>query len=41
MADYKCESCPMRAKYDNKPTSFVGRFGVGILTSVQGGRHIF
>ena len=22
----KCESCPMRAKYDAKPKSFAGRF---------------
>lgn len=26
MADYKCANCPMRAKYEQKPKSFVGRF---------------
>jgi len=26
MADIKCASCPLRAKYDNNPKSFVGRF---------------
>ncbi len=26
MAENNCESCPMRAKYDAKPKSFVGRF---------------
>lgn len=23
---YPCENCKLRARYDNKPTSFVGRF---------------
>jgi len=26
MADIKCETCAMRAKYDNNPKSFIGRF---------------
>ena len=26
MKTYKCATCPMRAKHDAKPTSFVGRF---------------
>lgn len=26
MAEQNCENCPMRAKYDAKPKSFVGRF---------------
>ncbi|MDX9924740.1 MAG: hypothetical protein RBS48_08245 [Ignavibacteriaceae bacterium] len=26
MADIKCASCPLRAKYDNNPKSFAGRF---------------
>ncbi len=26
MAENNCDSCPMRAKYDVKPKSFVGRF---------------
>lgn len=26
MADYKCANCPMRAKFEKNPTSFVGRF---------------
>ncbi|MBR6659015.1 MAG: hypothetical protein IKL19_02940 [Paludibacteraceae bacterium] len=26
MATHKCSTCPMRAKYDVKPTSFAGRF---------------
>lgn len=26
MAEYKCSNCPMRAKYDQQPNSFVGRF---------------
>ena len=25
MADHKCSECPIRARYDEKPTSFVGR----------------
>lgn len=25
MADYKCENCPMRAKFEQNPKSFVGR----------------
>ena len=25
MASYNCESCKFRAKYDNKPESFLGR----------------
>ena len=24
--EYKCASCPMRAKYEKSPRSFVGRF---------------
>lgn len=24
--EYKCVSCPMRAKYEQKPKSLVGRF---------------
>jgi hypothetical protein len=24
--DVNCDKCPMRAKYDKKPKSFVGRF---------------
>lgn len=24
--NYKCAQCPLRAKYDQKPNSFVGRF---------------
>ncbi|MEW6185787.1 MAG: hypothetical protein AB1585_08625 [Thermodesulfobacteriota bacterium] len=26
MADPKCETCAMRAKYDRNPKSFLGRF---------------
>lgn len=26
MKDYKCVSCPMRAKYDYDNKSFIGRF---------------
>ena len=26
MPEIKCETCAMRAKYDNNPKSFVGRF---------------
>ena len=26
MATYKCESCPLRKKYEEKPKSFAGRF---------------
>jgi hypothetical protein len=26
MPENNCESCPMRAKYDQKPKSFAGRF---------------
>lgn len=26
MAESKCEHCPMRAKYDAKPKSLIGRF---------------
>lgn len=26
MANHKCSECPIRAKYDAKPTSLVGRF---------------
>jgi hypothetical protein len=26
MAENNCENCPMRAKYDEKPKSFGGRF---------------
>ncbi len=26
MPDNKCESCTIRAKYDNKPKSLIGRF---------------
>ena len=25
MADHNCENCAMRAKYDNKPRSLIGR----------------
>lgn len=25
MANHKCAECPIRAKYDEKPTSFTGR----------------
>lgn len=24
--EFKCENCPLRAKYDNDPKSFAGRF---------------
>lgn len=26
MQEYKCSNCPMRAKYEEKPKSLVGRF---------------
>lgn len=26
MANHKCAECPIRAKYDAKPTSLLGRF---------------
>ena len=26
MAEYKCNNCPMRAKFEQSPKSFVGRF---------------
>lgn len=26
METYKCSTCPMRAKHDSKPDSFVGKF---------------
>lgn len=26
MKDYKCANCPLRAKYDQNPRSFIGRF---------------
>lgn len=26
MAKHQCSSCPMRAKYDQKPQSLIGRF---------------
>ena len=26
MAEYRCETCPLRAKYDKNPKSFIGRF---------------
>ena len=26
MATYKCTNCPMRAKFEQNPKSFVGRF---------------
>ena len=26
MAEYRCETCPLRAKYDKNPKSLVGRF---------------
>lgn len=26
MNEYKCAACPMRAKYEKSPKSFVGRF---------------
>ena len=26
MAEQNCENCTMRAKYDNAPKSFIGRF---------------
>jgi hypothetical protein len=26
MADIKCDSCSLKAKYDQKPKSFAGRF---------------
>lgn len=26
MANYKCENCPMRVKYEKNPKSFIGRF---------------
>lgn len=26
MANHKCAACPIRAKYDAKPKSFMGRF---------------
>lgn len=26
MSTYKCQSCPLRAKYDSKPNSFLGKF---------------
>ncbi len=26
METYKCSQCPLRAKHDARPTSFVGRF---------------
>lgn len=26
MENYKCATCPMRKKYEEKPKSFVGRF---------------
>lgn len=26
MADYKCTNCPMRAKFEKNPKSFLGRF---------------
>ena len=26
MSNYKCPNCPLRAKYDSKPNSFLGKF---------------
>ncbi len=26
MAQHNCESCPIRAKYDNAPKSLIGKF---------------
>ena len=26
MGKHKCSTCPMRAKYDSRPSSFAGRF---------------
>ena len=26
MAEYRCETCPLRAQYDKNPKSLIGRF---------------
>ena len=37
---HQCDNCKLRAYYDKKPNSLMGRFGVGTSTSVLDGRVI-
>lgn len=41
MNNYKCANCPMRAKFDEKPTSLIGRFWRWHINFCPGWRGYF
>ncbi|MBP3426253.1 MAG: hypothetical protein J6K81_06010 [Rikenellaceae bacterium] len=41
MQEYKCASCPLRAKYEKSPKSFIGRFWRWHINFCPGWRAYF